>query len=286
MTAVIPKSVQFDTYESSDQDDEAQRLMAEHGFGNLNDDAEDEVTLMDEEDDDKEEIYTDYDDRLEKFRRDVEPGDNEIDHIVLGTSDLDKALEVFEDMTGMKPVMVVSLNGVGTKSARVAFSGCSFLEIIGPDPKQAGMAMSEKLAAIPSGKMVPLHYAVRSKKAVGTNWSANGLECDKVTMVAKDKGLLWKWDMHLIEGHHQGGIFPYFVDWGNAHHASGRLPIVGSLDRVVVRCSGNSLVHDLLLGVDGVFADDGDNLLEFTFSNAKGTHKFSSATPIGITFPK
>ena len=175
---------------------------------------------------------------------------------------------------------------MGTKSARVAFEDCSFLEIIGPDPKQPHMVLGEKLAQIPAGQMVPMHYAIRSERGEQTNWSDINLECDKVTMIAKDRGLLWKWDMHLLEGHNQGGVMPYLVNWGEAHHAAGRLPIVGTLDKVKVQAPRDSQVHELLLGISGVFVDEGDDLLEFSITSPKGTHKFSSEHPIGIEFPK
>lgn len=262
----------------SNSDHEAKKLMAEWGCDLENNDASSVASEPEE--------YTDYDEFLEQFRRDVHPGDDELDHIILGTSDMEQSLAEFEEMTGMKPVMVVSMNGVGTKSARVAFQDATFLEIIGPDPKQTGSRLlGDKLSTIPSGKMVPLHYAIRSKKAQNTSWEDLGVEVDKVSMIARDKGLLWKWDMHILEGHNEGGIFPYVVDWGEAHHASGKLPIVGSLDKVVVRTTEES-VQTLLEGIDGVNVGEGSNLLEFTFTSPKGTHTFSSSSPIGISFPK
>jgi Glyoxalase-like domain len=144
-----------------------------------------------------------YDDMLDQYRREVHIGNNELDHIVLGVSDLDKALDVFETMTGTRPVMVVSLNGVGTKSARVAFQEAIFLEIIAPDPKQDCGHMGDKLKSIPEGEFVPLHYAVRSTELEARKkvWREMGLDCDMVTMVAKDRGAPWKWDMWIVENH-------------------------------------------------------------------------------------
>jgi hypothetical protein len=41
-----------------------------------------------------------------------------------------------------------------------------------------------------------------------------GFGCDKVTMVAVDRGMPWEWDLIVLEGHNDGGIVPFFVDWG------------------------------------------------------------------------
>lgn len=161
MTEIISKPTNLGSADTEDA--EARKLMEEWGLDGDNDD---DVSSV--EDDGLDQDYGDYDDFLEKFRRDVNPGDNEIDHIILGTSNLEQSLEDFSNMTGSKPVMVVSLNGVGTKSARIAFEDCCFLEIIGPDPKQPNMLLGDKLSKIPSGKMVPLHYAIRSTRAQKT----------------------------------------------------------------------------------------------------------------------
>lgn len=163
------------------EDTEAQKLMKDMGFdGDVQSDDEDESEMMDPE-----EI-------LEKYRRDVTISpDNAIDVIILGTSDLDKSVEDFEAMTGVKPVWVTSMNGAGTKSARVAFESCCYLELIGPDPKQSDTPFSEALAKLPAGEMVPVHYSVRLEKAnkqeTRMEWKKMGLDYDQVTMVAKDK---------------------------------------------------------------------------------------------------
>jgi hypothetical protein len=230
-----------------------------------------------------------YDDMLEKYRRKVTPTNNAIDHIVLGTSDLDKAIDDFEAMTGVRPLMVVSHNGLGTKSARVAFESCAFLEFLGPDPKQSGnMPMAQKLAKIPEGKLVPIHYAIYHDKAADfkkTTWSDMGLECDQVTMIAKDRSQPWKWDMFFLEGHEEEGLMPFFINWGDSQHAAGRLPIVGTLNKVTVHSSDDK-VKKLVQGVKGIEYADGADLLEVSFKSSKGTHVFTSNQPIGIAFPK
>jgi hypothetical protein len=241
------------------------------------------------DDDDSCEIEpTGYDDMLEKYRRKVTATDNAIDHIVLGTSNLEKAMDAFEDETGVRPLMVVSHNGLGTKSARVAFQQCAFLEIIGPDAKQSATPLAKKLAALPDDKLVPVHYAIRksnSKDLKQTEWRDMGFTCDEVTMVATDKGMPWKWDMFFLEGHDEGGLMPFFIHWGDSHHAAGRLPIVGDLETVTVTTS-NGQVQDLLEGIDGVNVTSGGSHFAVSFTCPDGKKTFSTSSLIGITFPK
>ena len=272
------KAVNFEDQE----DAEARRLMKEWNLDSSVHSAD--VSVDDENEADDECLG--YDDYLEKFRREVNPGDQELDHIVLGTCDLDAAVEEFEKLTGMKPVMVVSVKGVGTKSARIAFEDCSFLEIIGPDPKQKQMPLAKDLSELPAGKLVPLHYAVRDSEArANKSWESVGLDCDRVTMLAVDRNETWKWEMSILGNHTEGGLVPYFVDWGDMHHASGRLPILGRLDSVTVQSASDSPVHELLSEIDGVKVTEGESLLEFSFTSPKGKHTFSTAAPLGITFP-
>jgi hypothetical protein len=72
---------------------------------------------VDESDDDDDAEVLD-EDELTKFHRTLVIPDESFDHVVLGTSDVERSIEDFEKLTGVRPVYVISLNGLGTKSAR------------------------------------------------------------------------------------------------------------------------------------------------------------------------
>jgi hypothetical protein len=276
--------VEVETVSVVDEDSQAKELLAKWDAEYGDDDSVDTPTG------DVTAAIDGYDEELEKYRRTVYPKDNEIDHVILGCTDLDVAMDDFEKMTGTKPVMVVSLNGLGTKSARIAFESCCYLEFVAPDPKQScTSALKESLAKLPAGKTVPIGYAVRHSQASAMKddqFKSLGFECDQVTMVARDRGMPWKWDMIFLEGHGDGGLVPYYVNWGDAHHAAGRLPIVGTLDKVAVRAPSGHKIHDLLDDVKGINVDSGDSYFEFSFTSPKGTHSFSGSSLVGVTFPK
>lgn len=268
--------------EASDnhEDAEAKALMekwdAENG-GAVDSDAED----------DGDGDALDMEELLEKFRREVDITDNSLDHVVLGTCDLEQAFSDLEAMTGVKPVGATSMNGLGTKCGRVAFENCAYLEIVGPDPNQASTSLTEKLQNLEEGKLVPIHYAVRSTECKDRNDSAwSKLEVDKITMVDRDQGMPWYWDLYIIEGHDEGGLIPNFVQWPDDKHPAAKLPVVGSLDAVRVGVPPDSAAPKLLDGISGVDIDSGDSLLEFTITSSKGTHTFSSTEPVGVSFPK
>lgn len=233
----------------------------------------------------------DYDDLLEKFRRTVTITDHDIDQIILGTSDLDAAVAKFEQQMGVASpntvTWVASLNGTGTKSARMAFESCCFLEIVGPDPKQETVSstpLKEALSKIAKDKIVPLHYAFRSKDAEQIVQNS-GYGYNKITMVAKDKGMPWTWDQYFLEDHDEGGLVPFVTNWKESFHVSGKLPILGKLESVKVSAPADSKIHKLLDNVNGIQVETGSRNLEFTFSSPTGSHTFSCTDPIGITFP-
>jgi hypothetical protein len=262
-----------------DERREAHELMAKLGVdGDVGDVSDDD------EDMDPEEL-------LEKFRRTVTIfPDNCLDQLILGTSDLDKAVDDFEKLTGVRPAWVTSMNGLGTKSARVAFEECAYLEIIGPDPKQSLETDFKKaLAALPAGEMTPIHYSVRFEKSkdlsLRREWKEKGLEYDQITMVAKDKGMPWFWDMYFIKG---DGLVPFLTDWfaHDAIHASSKLPICGTIKSVSVSAPADHHVHKILDSPSNMDLSMGSGKLEFTISTKNGDHTFTSSDPHGNYVPR
>jgi hypothetical protein len=238
-----------------------------------------------EDEDDNEPL--DADGIADKYARDVTITDMDLDHVMLACPDLDKAIVNFFEMTGATPSICTSLNGCGTRSARIAFVSCNFLEIVGPDPKQGSTSMQTKLKALPAGTLTPFHYALRDKSAdtkKTKEWKNLGFLTDQVTMVSRDHGMPWLYNYYFMEGHSDGGLVPYFCDWKD-NHAAGKLPIVGELKSVRIRAPSDHAVHTMLDGYSNISVEKGDALLEFTISSKNGTHTFSSNNPVGIQFP-
>lgn len=271
---------------TSHSDTEAQELMAKWDAENGNKDFGPDL------DDDEEDEPLDMDEIMEKFRRDVVVTDKAIDCVMLGVADLEQAMQDFESMTGIKPIGITSMNGLGTASARVAFddASCAYLELVGPDLKQTPTALAEKLMNLPEGTFMPMHYAVRRFDCadLSDGWKKD-YQVDKVTMVGRDQGTAWLWDLYMLENEATvAGLIPMFVDWrADDKHPAAKLPLLTSLDKVTVRLP--DAVAPLLNGVDGDLLDvaaSDEPLLEVTFTSPKGTHTFSSLQPIGFSFPQ
>lgn len=216
--------------------------------------------------------------------------DNVLDHIVLAAPDFQDAMKEFESMTGIKPSVVGSLRGLGTKSARVGLDNNAYIELIAPDPKNSGPIGAALASQLEEGQLMPWHYAIRSSEveAMKDDYVPNelGWQPDHISMFgASPDGTPKKWEMLYMYGHKIGGVVPFYIDWGHCDHPSATIPEVGALKSLVVRAPGGHKVHDLLSSVDGVTVEEGEPMLEFSFGSPEGTITFSADNPHGIKFP-
>lgn len=267
-----------------EDDAEAAALMAkwdaEHGGGDDSDD----------DDDNKDDDVDDMDDLYDKYRREVVLRDDEVDHLILGVSNLEQATQDFEKLSGVKPLGITRVNGLGVAHARVAFEdGCAFLEILGPDEKQGTTELKEKLENLPEGEYVPVHYAVRSAAALKAVEELK-LSTDKVTLVDKDQGMPVLYDYCIVEGHDDIGLVPNYVTWKSEQgHPAGKLPIVGNLDSVQVTLCDPNPAHKIFdHAVEKVEVELGDEpKLAFNITTTDGKPlNFSATKPVGYSFPK
>jgi hypothetical protein len=249
----------------------------------------------DEDDDDSSDSDDDEEDEEDEKKAgatkfDLNLQDNVLDHIVLAAPDFQEALKEFENMTGIKPSVVGSLRGLGTKSARVGLDNNAYIEIIAPDPKNSGPIGAALAAQLEEGTLVPYHYAIRSSEVEKMKDedvpNELGWQPDHISMFgASPDGTPKKWEMLYMYGHKIGGCVPFYIDWGQCDHPSASIPEVGSLKTLTVRAPAGHKVHDLLASVSGIDMQEGEPMIEFSFGSPEGTITFSADNPNGIRFP-
>jgi Glyoxalase-like domain len=209
-----------------------------------------------------------------------------LDHIVLAAPDLARACDEFEAAAGVRPVFGGAHPGLGTHNALVAFDAVSYLEIIAPDPAQAGGGMARALAGLRTS--TPLHWAIRvtgladvATRLRALGWTPTGI---RRTARTPPDGARLEWDLCGLTGHSYGGVAPFFIDWLASAHPTGASPRVGPLLQLELSAPDPEPLRTLLdaLGVAATVTR-GELALAFAFDSPHGVIRFSGTAPRGFT---
>jgi hypothetical protein len=137
-----------------------------------------------------------------------------LDHLLLGSSDLDQGIAFVKDQTGVTAAFGGVHPGRGTRNALLSLGEKHYLEIIAPDPAQPGL---------------PDHYGLRKLAAPRlVGWAAHPgdlnlfaarlrnakLAFDGPTPGSRKRpdGLLLQWKTLNLHDD-QGGLLPFFIEW-------------------------------------------------------------------------
>jgi len=145
-----------------------------------------------------------------------------LDHFLIGTADLEKAVEWFATLTGVTPGFGGIHPGAGTANYLVSLGNGSYLELIG---------------SIPGEKPRGLGKAFAGFQQPGLFWFATGsIELSEQSKALTDLGMATAgpftgrrrssdgreltWDILEIGKHSFGGCLPFMIDWKDTPHPS------------------------------------------------------------------
>jgi hypothetical protein len=139
---------------------------------------------------------------------------SDLDHILLGVSDLDSGIAWVEQRAGVRAVFGGVHPGRGTRNALLSLGPRCYLEIIAPDPHQLQQGMAQTLAAMREPRL--FNWAVHTddiaavaKKAVAAGFAVDG-PADGSRTRPDGKTLRWK-ACRLTDD--RGGLLPFFIEW-------------------------------------------------------------------------
>ncbi|HEV7508935.1 MAG TPA: VOC family protein [Thermoanaerobaculia bacterium] len=155
------------------------------------------------------------------------PAVEAVDHLLLGVPDLDAGMKWFEEKTGVRPAAGGSHPGRGTRNALVALGGRHYLEIIAPDPAQAGVdnPMVAGLRKLTAPRLVTWAAASTDLEATLSRLDAEKVAHSPATPGARKRldGRELAWRTVGVQSE-LGELIPFFIDWGTTPHPSADAP--------------------------------------------------------------
>jgi len=139
-----------------------------------------------------------------------------LDHILLGSSDLQSGIEFMEKHTGVRATFGGVHPGRGTQNALLSLGERRYLEIIAPDPAQAGVknALAKGLHSLAEPHLVGWAAHPGSVSAFAEKLRAAGIEFEGPTpgLRKRPDGQLLKWQTVSLADT-ASGLLPFFIEW-------------------------------------------------------------------------
>lgn len=155
------------------------------------------------------------------------------DHLVLAGPDLDELRAWLHGATGVGAVGGGRHLGHGTHNALSGLGPSAYLELVAPDPSQAGGPFAERIA---QRRAPAVHtWCVRAGDAaqVAALARAAGLSPQRFQMERRrDDDTLLRWEVVFLDGHDYGTLLPFCIDWGATPHPATTLPAALQLDEL------------------------------------------------------
>jgi hypothetical protein len=176
---------------------------------------------------------------------------SDLDHILLGVSDLDYGIGWVEQRTGVRAAVGGVHPGRGTRNALLSLGRRCYLEIIAPDPQQPLLPAAQPLAAMHEPRL--FNWAVHTDdiEAAAKRAVAAGLAIEGVAegSRARPDGKILRWKTCRLKDDH-GGLLPFFIRWDrDSVHPAADAPEGCVLERFVLQTPDVPALEKLLRGL-------------------------------------
>jgi len=138
-----------------------------------------------------------------------------LDHIILGTRDLDRGIAWVEERTGVRAALGGVHPGRGTRNALLALGPDRYLEIIAPDPEQSAPAWFTQILALSQPKLIAWAAHISDVAARAQAATSAGIPIDGPRDGARSRpdGRILSWRSFRLHDD-RGGLLPFFIEWG------------------------------------------------------------------------
>jgi hypothetical protein len=148
-----------------------------------------------------------------------------LDHILLGSSDLDRGIAFVEERTGVRAAVGGVHPGRGTRNALLSLGERRYLEIIALDPAQDKVpdfvaALVNLLKSLTTPRLVGWAAHPGDVEGLAKRLRESGIAIDgpRAGSRTRPDGRVLQWKTVTLHDDHDGAL-PFFIDWdaGSAH---------------------------------------------------------------------
>src|ERR1700731_931484 len=137
-----------------------------------------------------------------------------LDHILLGCNDLNRGIAFVEEHTGVRAAFGGVHPGRGTRNALLSLGERHYLEIIAPDPQQAGAPDTRNLRKLAEPRLVGWAAHPGDISQFAAHLRSAGIDFEGPTPGSRKRpdGRLLQWKTLNLKNNDQG-ILPFFIEW-------------------------------------------------------------------------
>lgn len=142
----------------------------------------------------------------------------DLDHILLGVNDLDRGIDWMRERSGVRAIFGGAHPGRGTRNALLSLGPRRYLEIIAPDPQQAGATadneMANRLRAIQEPRLVAWAAHTNDLASLVQKAAAAGIaiENPRDGSRLRPDGKRLQWRSFALKNDFEG-VLPFFIEW-------------------------------------------------------------------------
>lgn len=211
------------------------------------------------------------------------PAKTAVDHLILGASDLDQAVEWFEKATGVKPLIGGVHPGRGTRNALVSLGGRQYLEIMVPDPAQQVASLPYDLKSLATPRLVHWAAATNDIDSIAQKAHSAGMSVfgPRDGSRARPDGRMLRWKTLDVQNR-MGGVrfapIPFFIEWAaDSPHPSQDSPKGCEFLAFEMAHPDSTIISESLnkLGIESKIMQSKESRLRATLKTPKGKVELS-----------
>ena len=177
-----------------------------------------------------------------------------LDHLVYATPDVARSTGDMERLLGVRAVAGGRHPMWGTHNALISVGERAYLEIVGPDPEAQAPPGVRPFGLDAWGPPRLVTWAAQGAPLADRVERARAAGVELGEPVARSRlrpdGTLLRWMMTDSTRPREGGVIPFFIDWGETPHPATSAPGGGRLVALRARHPEAARVRALLMALD------------------------------------